>query len=381
MMPIEALMMQPTAKLRSRNNRGRMKAFGTVAMCTADSQPNSSIAAPSRRTSNRVQPIHLLAAIKHQLERGEEAEITTKPNMSNRVEVFSRCSAMNSTMPVTARMPIGRFIRNTQRQFSLSVKQPPSVGPIIGPNIAPCPRSPWLGRGVRRLISSSIAWLSGISAAPKAPCTMRRPRASAGSRRAASQRGQREAGHGQHHNQLAPKAPRQPRADRCRDGPGDDIGGQHPRDLLLRGRHSRLDMRQRDIGDGAVHRHHRGCQHRRGCDEEPSQAGEIAGVWRGAVGQGASPAAGGLPVPRGDGLGVIVAAAEEVALVARVHLDLGGKPGVQAAAGIASTSISTGRRCTTFTQLPVAFWAGSGEKASPEPGLKLATWPVSFTSG
>ena len=46
------------------------------------------------------------------------------------------------------------------------------------------------------------------------------------------------------------------------------------------------------------------------------------------------------------------------------------------AGGASSNAIRTGSRCTTFTQLPVAFWAGSGEKAWPAPGLKLATLPA-----
>ena len=46
-----------------------------------------------------------------------------------------------------------------------------------------------------------------------------------------------------------------------------------------------------------------------------------------------------------------------------------------------SKAMRTGRRWTTFTQLPVAFWAGRAEKAEPVPGLKLATWPANFWPG
>jgi hypothetical protein len=35
------------------------------------------------------------------------------------------------------------------------------------------------------------------------------------------------------------------------------------------------------------------------------------------------------------------------------------------------TARRTGSRCTTFTQLPVAFSGGSMENAAPVPGLKL----------
>ena len=40
-------------------------------------------------------------------------------------------------------------------------------------------------------------------------------------------------------------------------------------------------------------------------------------------------------------------------------------------AGASVTARRTGSRCTTFTQLPVAFSAGSMENAAPVPGLKL----------
>src|SRR5262249_46437096 len=40
-----------------------------------------------------------------------------------------------------------------------------------------------------------------------------------------------------------------------------------------------------------------------------------------------------------------------------------------------SMTILTGTRWTILTQLPVAFWTGSSEKAVPDPGCMLATWP------
>src|SRR5262249_43134074 len=44
-------------------------------------------------------------------------------------------------------------------------------------------------------------------------------------------------------------------------------------------------------------------------------------------------------------------------------------------------SIRTGNRCTTFTQLPVAFSAGSSENCEPVPGLTLATAPTNVLPG
>ena len=56
-----------------------------------------------------------------------------------------------------------------------------------------------------------------------------------------------------------------------------------------------------------------------------------------------------------------------------------------AASGWFGSSLSklsrTGRRWTTLTQLPVAFSAGSSEKVSPVPGLKLCTLAGNTTSG
>ena len=57
---------------------------------------------------------------------------------------------MNSQIAANARIPIGRLMKNTQFQEKLSVSQPPSTGPKIGPRIAPAPHSAitwptWLG--------------------------------------------------------------------------------------------------------------------------------------------------------------------------------------------------------------------------------------------
>jgi hypothetical protein len=41
----------------------------------------------------------------------------------------------------------------------------------------------------------------------------------------------------------------------------------------------------------------------------------------------------------------------------------------------------TGRRCTTLTQLPVAFSAGRTEKLDPVPGERLSTRPVKSVPG
>src|SRR5262249_57851062 len=43
--------------------------------------------------------------------------------------------------------------------------------------------------------------------------------------------------------------------------------------------------------------------------------------------------------------------------------------------GFWSTRMRTGTRCTTFTQLPLAFCAGRIENSEPVPGLMLCTVP------
>lgn len=79
-------------------------------------------------------------------------------------------------MPQKAKTPTGRLMKKTQRQSKLSVSQPPSSGPRIGPTMMPAPQIaiawPTFSRG---LMSSSTACDSGTSAAPKMPCSSRAP--------------------------------------------------------------------------------------------------------------------------------------------------------------------------------------------------------------
>ena len=81
---------------------------------------------------------------------------------------------MNSDMPTNESAANGTLMKNTQRHEIESVSHPPSVGPISGPSIEPSPNTAialaWRSGG---LMSSSVAWLSGISPAPHAPCSSR----------------------------------------------------------------------------------------------------------------------------------------------------------------------------------------------------------------
>ena len=69
-----------------------------------------------------------------------------------------------------ATMPTGRLTRNTARQLKVSVSQPPSVGPMMGPNMMPAPKIamawPSFSRGLMSII---VAWASGTSMAPQTP--------------------------------------------------------------------------------------------------------------------------------------------------------------------------------------------------------------------
>jgi hypothetical protein len=87
---------------------------------------------------------------------------------------------MNTAVMANASTPTGRLMKKTQRQEKLSVSQPPSSGPKIGPRIAPAPQMAitwptWLGGKMSR----TTACDSGISAAPKMPCSNRKPTISA----------------------------------------------------------------------------------------------------------------------------------------------------------------------------------------------------------
>ena len=63
-----------------------------------------------------------------------------------------------------------------------------------------------------------------------------------------------ETDHRGHQHALAPEAPGEPARQRRHDGGGHDVGGQHPIHLVERCREIAADVRQRDVGDGRIHR-------------------------------------------------------------------------------------------------------------------------------
>jgi hypothetical protein len=90
-----------------------------------------------------------------------------------------------------------------------------------------------------------------------------------GLRQTAEHRGKREAHHRDEEQALLSEAAGEKTGRRRHYGGSDDIGGQHPRDLLLAGRHTALDMGQRHIGDCGVERLHEGSKDHTGGDRRP----------------------------------------------------------------------------------------------------------------
>ncbi len=80
-------------------------------------------------------------------------------------------------------------------------------------------------------------------------------------RQRAQERSDGEAGDADDEQLLAAEAVGHPADRRGHDGGGDDIGGEHPVDLVERGRQRALHIRQRDVGDGGVERLHDGRRH------------------------------------------------------------------------------------------------------------------------
>ena len=81
-----------------------------------------------------------------------------------------------------------------------------------------------------------------------------------------------EAGDRDEKNALEPETAGEKAGRRRHDRGGDDIGGQHPGDLVLGRRDAALDIGQRDIGDGRVERLHQGGENHADGDRGPIAA-------------------------------------------------------------------------------------------------------------
>ncbi|MNN65754.1 hypothetical protein D3C81_1812790 [compost metagenome] len=62
-----------------------------------------------------------------------------KPIQSSLACLSGGVSRTYLLMPNNASRPMGRLMKNTQRQLRLSVNQPPSMGPSTGPTITDTP--------------------------------------------------------------------------------------------------------------------------------------------------------------------------------------------------------------------------------------------------
>ncbi len=82
-----------------------------------------------------------------------------------------------------------------------------------------------------------------------------------------------EAGRADDEDALAAEAVGDPSHRRGHDCGGDDVGGQHPVDLVLRGRQRALHVGQRDVGDRGVQRLHDRRRHGADRHHVPAEAG------------------------------------------------------------------------------------------------------------
>ena len=99
------------------------------------------IARPSSiQISARGEPVELLAAVEHQLQRADAERQHGEAEEIEAAQPLGDARQIGSSMPRKARMPTGRLMKNTQRQLKVSVSQPPSVGPTIGPTMMPAPQ-------------------------------------------------------------------------------------------------------------------------------------------------------------------------------------------------------------------------------------------------
>ncbi|MNB89119.1 hypothetical protein D3C76_610400 [compost metagenome] len=63
------------------------------------------------------------------------------PSQSRRAVLSAGVSRTKRVMPIKASRPMGKLIKNTQRQLRCSVSQPPSIGPSTGPTMTETPNS------------------------------------------------------------------------------------------------------------------------------------------------------------------------------------------------------------------------------------------------
>src|SRR5208337_3066183 len=190
---------------------------------------------------------------------------------------------------------------------------------------------------------------------------------------AAQGRGQGKTGDREEKHVFDAKAAGEPARQRRHDRRRDDVRGHDPGDLVLRGGKAALHMRQRDVGDRGVDPLHEGRQHDRDRDRTP------VGDWGGGFARHRSAACVVEPASHPNSRPTRSSQGRRCSVsTSTVTLN----PAWSGASGSKWSMLKrTGRRWTTFTQLPVAFSAGRSEKVNPVPGLKLSTLAGKTTSG
>ena len=178
-------------------------------------------------------------------------------------------------------------------------------------------------------------------------------------------------------SRLPPEPGGEIAGERHHHGGGDDVGGQHPGDLVGRGGKGAEHMRDRHVDDGHVeHFEHRGQHH--GDDERDRRTfGMRLGRDRARRLGGGWPA---LAALSAAALGRLIA---RLCRLGGVDLTVALAPSRNGLSGSGwlVILILTGKRWVTLTQLPVAFSGGSTEKVAPEPALMLSTTPSSLVPG
>ena len=140
---------------------------------------------------------------------------------------------------------------------------------MIGPTMIPAPQiAIALPCSSRVLMLRSTVWLSGTSAAPQMPCSVRKttisvrlvamPQSIEATTKPAD-RGDEEL--------AQAHAVGEPAGHRRHDRRGDDVGGEHPGDLVLRRPERALHRGQRHVGDRGVEHLHDRRQHDRDGDQ------------------------------------------------------------------------------------------------------------------
>ena len=171
--------------------------------------------------------------------------------------------------------------------------------------------------------------------------------------------------------------------ERHHHGGGDDIGGEHPGDLVGGGAEGAEHMRDRHVDDGDVeHFEHRGQHH--GDDERDRRTIGMVRRRRGRLDRGRWWFGSSLPLralcaPRLAPSSFLRLAPARWCRWSRWRWRPRGA--ACRASGALVILMRTGKRWVTLTQLPVAFSGGSTEKVAPEPALMLSTTPSSLSPG